>query len=71
MTRDEVLERMAHAVHAHCSMEDELLIAEMFMTHTARIVAMLMTRVGESFTDEAFARFCLQCAKRVRAGGTA
>lgn len=71
MTREQLLEHMARCVHAHCEMDEELLIAEMMVTYPARMVAMLSTAGKRRFTDHDFAMWCLQCAKRVQAGGAA
>lgn len=71
MTREQLLEHMARAVHAHCELDEELLIAEMMVTYPARMIAMLSTRAGHRFTDADFASFALLCAKRVKAGGAA
>lgn len=71
MTREELLQHMARCVHHHCEIDEEVLVAEMLVTQPVRMMAMLNTRSGERFTDPEFASFCLQCAKRVKAGGAA
>jgi hypothetical protein len=71
MTRDELLEHMARCVHEHCSLEDELLVAEMLLTEPARMLALLNAAPVKWFAPAEFAAHALRCAKRVNAGPTA
>lgn len=71
MSREQLLKHIARCVTAHCERDEAHLIAQMMTKHPARMVAMLATRGGTRFTDSQFAAFCLQCAKRVKAGPTA
>lgn len=70
MTRDELLEHMAQAVHEHCEPEDELLIAEVLITQPARMLAMINGALQRRFTDAEFAAFMLQSARRIHGGPT-
>jgi hypothetical protein len=66
---EQLLERMAHAVLRHCEHVDVSLITEVMLAHPGRMTTMLSARGGERFSDAEFARFALQCAKRIKAGG--
>lgn len=71
MTRDELLEHMARAVHEHCVLDEELLIAEALLTQPERMLAMINGALQRRFTDAEFAAFMLQNAKRIQAGPAA
>jgi hypothetical protein len=68
VTRDELLEHMAQAVHAHCELDEELLIAEVLLEAPARMLAALNGALQRRFTDAEFAAFMLRAAKRIRSG---
>jgi hypothetical protein len=68
--REFVVERMAVAVQECCSHEDQLLIAEACCQEPLRMALMLNSAAGQMFTNESFAAFALQCAKRIKAGST-
>jgi hypothetical protein len=68
MTRDELLEHMARAVHTHCELDEELLVAEALLTEPERMCAALNIVLQRRFTDAEFASFVLREARRVMSG---
>lgn len=71
MMTNDMLAWLAGAVIKHLSRDDASLVAECCAHHTARMLAYLNLGTGQRFTPESYARFALQCAKRVMAGPAA
>lgn len=71
MMTDDHLAWLAGAVLKHLSRADARLVAECCSHHTARMLAYLNLGAGQPFTPDSYARFALQCAKRVMAGPAA
>lgn len=62
---------LAFAVAYHLPRADALLVIDCCIREPERMVAYISAGSGESYTTRSFARFALQCAKRVAAGPAA